>query len=277
MNFFQRLVEDIKNSIYNPSFYADMPSKTGGRPIVVLAFISALAGAYVAVSTIGGLYSFVKSDPVKGMTGVYTEELVITIKDGVVSTNVESPYFIENPEETPSADSPSYLAVIDTREDVPFEELAEYDAFAVLGRSTLFLFRPGERGDDRSYNLSSIKEFTLDKKTVDEFAAMVRPWIAAAVYLLPLIMLAFITLWGVLMYLFLAVFGALTVKLIALLKGLPMPYGTAYVTALYALIPVLLFDLLTDIIGFGNSFLLGALVFIVILLVNLGKEPTPVA
>ena len=272
MNFLQRLVETVKNSIYNASFYADMPSKNGGRPIGVLALIAALAGVYVAVSMVGGLYSFVKSDPVGEMAGAYPEELVITVKDGVASTNVESPYFIENPEETPSANSPSYLAVIDTRDDVPFEELAEYDAFAVLGRSTLFFFRPGERGDDRSYSLSKVKEFTLDKKTVDDFVAMVRPWIAAAVYLLPLIMLAFITLWGVLLYLFLAVFGALAVKLIALFKGLSMPYGSAYVTALYALIPVSLFDLLTDLIGFGNSFLLGALIFIVVLIVNLKKE-----
>ena len=85
----------------------------------------------------------------------------------------------------------------------------------------------------------------------------------------------FVTLW----HMFVLLFAALVVKIIAAIKKIEMPYPTAYIVALFATIPVLILNMVLNTFMQVPAFI-DLLLFIVIVSINLkplrAQETTPI-
>ncbi len=278
MNYISRIATLIRRSFNDPELYTEATSSRIPKPLSVLSWISVVWALMIAIPAGIALILFVNTNFLDTASGIYPSELVVTIKDGEASANVAQPYFIDMPGKESASTSPQYLAVIDTRPEVTVAELTSYDAPVILTQKTLFVADeaeaenlkdvPNPTGSFRPVDLSEVKDFTLDKAMVTSFIEKIRPFVNGFLYVLPVLLFFLITGFSVVAYLFVALFAALIVMLIAKFKGLSYDYGTSYVLALFALIPVALVDLLTDVLGFGNYFLLSLAVFVAIIVYN---------
>lgn len=239
-----------------------------GTPLKALSVMSALSALAISIFALVAIGAFLRGDFLAKVVDQYPAELVITIKDGVASANVEQPYFIYSTFDTDSSTS-TMLAVVDTRQEVTVGELNSYEAPVILTQKKLY-FEGTDEG--RSADFANVKSLTIDRAAVQNLGDTVRPFISGALYLVPVLL--FFLLLGVFIlgYMFSALFAALIVMLFAKFKGLSFDYRTSYVTALFALIPVSILDLLTDLVGFGNSFLLTLAVFIAVVLINVRQD-----
>lgn len=284
MNYISRIATLIRRSFNDPVLYTEAKSSRVLKPLSVLAWISVVWALMISIPAGIALVLFVNTNFLDAASGIYPSELVVTIKDGEASANVAQPYFIDMPGKESASTSPQYLAVIDTRPEVTVAELTSYDAPVILTQKTLFVADeaeadslkdvPNPTGSFRPIALTEVRDFTLDKAMVTNFIEKVRPFVSGFLYVLPVLLFFLIIGFSVLAYLFVALFAALIVMLVAKLKGLSFDYGTAYVLALFALIPVALVDLLTDVLGFGNYFLLSLTVFVSVLIYNLRSDAT---
>lgn len=108
----------------------------------------------------------------------------ITIVDGVVSSPVEQPYEVRFPPEA-GGDGPGDLFfVLDTTGQV--NTLRDTEAMVLLTRDRLYT-RDERKGEERSFDLSGIKQFNLDAKVVQGWAdgtSRVLGWVGFPVSLL---------------------------------------------------------------------------------------------
>ncbi len=279
MGFIRRTFDTIQNSFYNPAFYRENRSSRVGKPLGALTAISVLWALVLSVMAFVAIQAFQQNDVLNRLADIYPEELVITIEDGQASANVEQPYYVAMPPQFLSSSTPEHLAVIDTRPDVTVDELFDDSAVLYLTQRTLVFINKYEmRGSNPpniSYqyvDVSSIENQTIDRGTVDTLVEIARPIVSIVVGVAPFVIFVVLLAVAVLGYLFVALFGGLIVWLLARLKGVQFTYGMSYVTALFALIPVAIWDLLTDIAGMGNHFVLSLALFIVIVLVNVRAD-----
>ncbi len=280
MHFIRRLTDTIQNSFYNPVFYREHRESGVGKPLRALTVISALWALALSVMAFVAIQAFLQNDVLDRIADIYPEELVITIENGEASANVAQPYYIPMPPVIASSSTPEYLAIIDTRPEVTVNELLGETAAIYLTQKTLVFINKYEAGTDPSQpqvshqyvNVASIPNQTIDSDTAEELVGIARPIVNAIGWAAPFVIFIILLAVAVLGYLFVALFGALIVWLLARIKGIQFTYGTSYVTALFALIPVAIWDLLTDIAGMGNHFLLTLAIFIAVVLTNVRNE-----
>lgn len=179
-------LKNIQKSIYNPEFYSGLLAKPFSHSLkyfVVFSLLTALAAtAYLSISVLPKVNIFLKS---VGSTVLdyFPEELEIVIKDGVASTNVSEPYFLEMTFEFPenvetSPDIRSYgienLLVIDTRfDEATLEEFKAYKALALLNRKTVMSYNENQVVIQ---SLADIPNFKLDKGVVSSLLAKIVPY-----------------------------------------------------------------------------------------------------
>ncbi len=279
MTFFSTLAADIKHSFYGPEAYT-LVAQGGRGQGVRFAFISGSVIAIMALlGTVVGFGYILKSDFITTVTDLYPNELVLTIKDGVASTNVNEPYVIPFPSGwKQDAKEPKNLVVIDTTHSLSIDEVKAYDAGMVIGDKS---FYSKDKESIRITDISSVaKNYTLTKTIVDSYARTLHPVFYILLVIAPFIVFFFVTLFAGLYYLLVGLFGALLVLLITKLRGWSLSYKQAYAVALFAQMPVAIVGVLLGVLSFPSSFWLNLALFAVIVLVNFNtKEPTqtPVA
>ena len=128
MNFIKNTFSTIAGSFYSKELYAQLPRAR--RAFWVLALLGFLFSIQAAIFAFFGIQAFLNSGALDKITEVYPQELVVEIKDGIASTNVDEPYYIKMP--GAAATSTQYLAVIDTRSNLSIDTVTEYDAVIVL-------------------------------------------------------------------------------------------------------------------------------------------------
>jgi hypothetical protein len=185
---------------------------------------------------------------------LYPPELIMTFKDGELSTNMPEPVVIPMPERWKKyvndneleiegkKGAPANLVVIDTSASV--EDYPRYETFALLTKTSVIIPKDGGynvQGFDRA------KDLVITKAKVDDMLTKVFPFLdmapslfgVALVFLVllgPWFLAAFWLLWN-LLYLLIA---ALVVWLIARLLRRTYTYGQLYRLSLYGLtLPVL--------------------------------------
>jgi hypothetical protein len=261
----------LKNSFYNPEFYASVPNQSLKKG---LKFVFVLTAVSVVVFVLGLLVSIVPD--IKSFSGHdfieknYPEELVINIKEGVASTNVVEPYYIPSTLEK-GKNAQANLVVIDTKTDVSLSEITSYDSFVLLTKDHVVLNQPGR--ETRILPLKSIKELTVSKETtqalVSKFTEFL-PWFVA-------IATIFGTFIGILFCFVITLINLLWLSLVTLVVGkvrkIKLTYKQAYTVSLYAFAPVVVVDMISMILRMGSlSFWVTLVLFILVLALNLGVD-----
>lgn len=254
-------------SLTSPAYYRDIlrPKKTG-HAVKYLGFLLVLLGivwaAHWAIMASGlSLGAPFIENQKQVIRDLYPPELAVTVKDGIVSTNVNEPYAIPLPAQwrrlmSESEDSiPPYenLVVIDTA--------ATPDAYPdsrslVLVTRDALTFPSSEGGDIVGYETRKIDpsmNFFLDKTTYGEFMREALPTVDRIIGYVKALFVVWITLSPFIMaavmlagYALFLLFGALVVWIIdmAFLRK-NLQYGEIYRLSLYGVTtPIILSYLL---------------------------------
>jgi len=197
---------------------------------------------------------------------IYPEELEVTIKNGIVKTNVTEPYFITikekdlqnlftKPEKQEETDAQEFrLLAIDTRGRA--EDFERYQSLALLTETSLVYYSqekinitPLRNIEDLTVNQGFIMEKLkfLDKKSLT-------PLLIGLLFVLPLFFLAFTFISKLLFFLVLSLPVILMVKI----RSIPAHFSQVYrFTAAISFIPSLLWTVLAYVPA-ASQYLVGA-------------------
>lgn len=211
-------------SFFSKSFYRDVGVNWQGTGLLYIAVMVALLWIPTVLKMQRELGSFIDNDSVK-----LTEQIpAIKIRNGEVTTDVPTPYFINNPEDgTP-------VAIIDTTGK--YKTLEDTPARMLVTRNTVVA--KSDR-DTRIYDLSNVQSFDIDRGRVEGWFGIARAWFVPVFYPLAFVISFFFRAIQILIY-------ALIGLAFASMLQTRLPYKTLMRLAAVALTPVLVLDLLLD-------------------------------
>lgn len=255
--FFRTLVR----TMHDKSFYREIKGTSFSQALAYFLKYHLLITVVITVWAMGmvGWFLFGGAlDEIVGMTEeLYPEDLAVTVEDGVVSTNVQEPYFVPIPQEW-EADSKGQevpfenILVIDTNTPVSLEAAETYSTAVLVGERSF-----GVHNENRGFEIQRIPEnveVVIDRAWVEEKAAwisrMAKP-IVFAVALLAIPTVVFLSLSIVtLLYL---LFAALLFWLVMKTKRLDYTYSQSYISSMYLVTLPQLVMLLLGWIPFGRT------------------------
>ena len=271
-----KFLHTIKDSIYNKGFYQTIPI----RPLSeALKQYAKLASLCAIVMTVGGalfvlpLITKIANTAETVVVRDYPKDLVVTLKDGIASTNLkEQPYFAKVPPELSGMKIDGavleHLIVIDTRSSIDIGQFLSYKAYAMLGKDSVAMLQ--DNGKVSVQSLQGASNVTFDRDTATSLVMrlpglvkMFAPGLVLLGFIAIMISYAF-----TLVYLLLV---ALLVLGIARLKGLKYSYGESYKVALYAATLPILVNLILLASGTSIPWLFTLLLLLVVS-INLRKS-----
>lgn len=249
-------------SLYSPKFYAEIHKHTFGRAFWYFARLALLTSAgimlMVGVPILAVLLGSSGNLDEKILTA-YPDELVITIDQGKVTTNVEEPYSIPIPfnddelQKFPSEFRAQNLIVIDTKTPFTSAQFEAYETLAWLTQDSLFFYN-SEEAEIGGYPLKNVKKLEINEQAVQTFVEKlmgIMKWLVPMMGLTMWAMLwAGMLVWGLGYALILGV-------LISILKsmlGQNARYGASYLTALYATTWAVVFNILLTGLNAATGF-----------------------
>jgi hypothetical protein len=219
-NYFQALYL----SFYSAPFYLDVGRRWKGTGFLYLLLLLALAW----IPEVAGIHTrMAKTIDTYGHT-LAAQVPAITISDGEVSTDVETPYFIRDPE------TEKVWAIIDLTGE--YTTLADTEAELLLTRNEVLMRQNrGTIRETRAYDLSDVDSFTLSGEDVSRWLEAAKSWLAFVFYPFAVV---FSFIYRIIQALIYAVIGLL----IANSLKVKLTYGTLLRLAVLALTPVIILN-----------------------------------
>ncbi len=235
-----------------------------------ISLIGATTAAYKLAIHTPKIPAFV-SQVKKVAKDLYPSELVLTVKDNELSTNVKEPYFIPMPQDLRNikdlkdADISNFknLVAIDTSANI--EDYLKYNAFVLVTKKSVVV--PDSNNGYKIYFLDQYeglkKESVFSRADYDSMYAVVLPYLdfiqplAIVILLLlitivPLVWTVFILLWK-LMTLFVTAF---ILWILSIIMGKALDYKDAYRLSMHGItINIVLGSVLGIIGSYLNTFL----------------------
>lgn len=247
-------------SATDPGYYRDILKTRFSFSLQYLAFLLFLlslvttakaAAAYRAA--LPGILVFQKQLE-EGGKSWFPKELVVTVRDGVVSTNVKEPYTIDFPFRFPGMEQPTIAHAITIDTKAQAADFPTYKSLFVVGKNAVYY------QDNRGYKfypLTDMKgEFVVNKAAYDEWIGKIAPyftsiptiarWLSIVFFILMPVFITAGTLVGKLSYLLIV---SLIVLLLAKLMKKPVGYAAVYRFGMHGLTVPLLFSLILGAFG----------------------------
>ena len=254
MEFFK----NIQKSIYGPEFYQGLLAKPFLYSLKYFAVFSLLmalvATIYLSVSVLPKVNTFLKSVG-PAVLDYFPDELEIVIKDGLASTNVSEPYFLEMPFNFPenlemNPNVRGYgienLLVIDTRSDeATLEEFKTYKTLVLLSRKTMISY---DEDQVVIRSLVDMPNFKLDKEVISSSLAKIVPYFRFVGSLFIIFVFGgyfSFVFFGKMIYLF---FAALLIWIVAKVKKVDIGYKKAYQLGLHLFTAGILYEIIFGLI-----------------------------
>lgn len=223
-----------------------------GRIFLGIAIILALQPTWFVFTTVYPYTKHIEKRIYDMVNDVYPAELIITIKNGLASSNVTEPYYVMIRRETlenvfafkpteRNSTAKTRLLAIDTNGKA--EEFEQYQSLALLTKNSLVYYRDGKIS---IYPLRDIQTMTVSKETIlakvkdvtsRYHIFKVLSW---GLFLSPVLIIA--SMYLILMATFF--FLSLGVYLFVKINQLPYKFGLIYrYTVAITLIPILIWDI----------------------------------
>ncbi len=168
----------LKSSLTNPSYYKDVADSKflfSLKYLYLLFYFTALVVGVVSAVQIAAILpqtpDFIKTAKMI-MDDFYPEELVVTVEEGELSTNFETPYFIYLPSEI--GDSSTRLITIDSK--ARFEDIDAYDTIILVSESAIY-YPNNDNGAYEVFPLSDVDNFVINKGVYDSFVTSFSPYL----------------------------------------------------------------------------------------------------
>lgn len=223
------LVHPIVLSFYSQPLYQDVARNWRGITFLYLLLVLALSWLPGMVSMQKGVSEFVTKDAPEGLKQMPR----VSIIGGEVTTDVETPYFIKDPE------SGKTFIIIDLTGE--FTSLEGTEAKVLLTRNQLIVQK--NIRETRTYDLAGIKEFTIDRTRIEGWLQLVKTWLVPLLFPFVLVFSYFYRLFQVFVY------GLIGLIIAKLLKA-PLAYMASVRLAIIAITPVLILDTVLSAVKF---------------------------
>lgn len=270
MSYLKRFWNNIKNSFYNPEFYSQLRNKRFWRAILVLLGISMVSMLTICIMLVAAAGSFIMSFSSDDFVGTYYPEgLELTAKDNRFYSNVEEPYVIPLPQDDKEGDEEYANAfVIDTSDNLTLDQIEAYDAFVVVTKNGIAGTEESGRMRVISLEQADLGDFVVNEENATTWANKGLSFAKMAAIPLLLFLFVFGSVFMTMWHMFVLLFAALLVKIIAAIKKIEMTYPNAYVVALFSTIPVLILNMLFNTFA-DIPTLIDILLFVIIVSINL--------
>lgn len=242
-----KIVQQIRDSIYNPGFYTNITNQTIGSALRYFLLLILLLVLVQSLDALPALMNIQRRAPewVESVVNYVPAKLVVTIKEGQVSTNVEEPYFIPLDPDTEATSSGQNILVIDTKTPFSNTQFEEYNAIAWLTKDTLFYQDKNGQGL-KAYQLTQVKDLMIDRNLIRQLTNYLQPWYNLVTPILFVFTLIGLYILQVLNLFYLIILAALIWLLTKLLKK-NLTYTQSYKVGLHAITLSLLVDLVITI------------------------------
>jgi len=241
----RELFASIKASIYSPAYYRDLLAKPFSYSLkyylkfaLIVSFVMTVVLSARIIPVVNDFLGNLDSNVGK----YYPAELIMTIKNGELSTNVKEPYFMED------------FLVIDTKTPFSAEQFAKYGDRVWLTKNEIIVPK-GSSGGLQIQPLKDIPDFVVTKDKVGSWLAIIGSKAGFVPYLLvfAIFVLSFLVFGWRMLYLLIF---SLAIWLLAKILGFDIKgYGGAYRVGLHAMtVPILLHSLLFVVTGRADLF-----------------------
>lgn len=235
MNF----LKTIGNSIHSPQFYSTVVKKSFkpafGYFLLLILLLTVIRGVT--------LINPILNEAPKALQGFaqdiincFPKDLEIQIISGQVSINADEPYFISCKGDE--------LVVIDTKTPYTSGKFDEYKVSAWVTKDTVVYKRNDV--ETRSYSLAKIKDFKLNKETINTYYNMILPYLKFVGPILLLLTFAGIYLSYNFRLIHLLII-ALIIWLLSKAFKQNLAYGPSYKIGLYAITLGLIVELVVNL------------------------------
>lgn len=243
-----KFLKNIKSSIYNSAYYSEILNKPFFYSLkyflFLLCLIALIATIIFSFSTLPKINKVIREIS-SGVLNYYPEKLEITVKNGIVSTNVSEPYFIKAPAEFKNGSKRSNnktikneidnLLVIDTQPPLNLDAFKNYKTFVLISRDSIAYRNSNEAMKIQFLN----QEFNgvITKTKVSSALNGIIPYLKVIPFILvPLVFVGSI-LGSIFKYLIYLIFGALVIWIMAKAMKRNLGFGKAYQVGIHAITP----------------------------------------
>lgn len=273
-------------SLIKPDYYKDITTAKFSFSLkylyLLLVFSSLLLGAKGAIGvarSIPKIPGFIENTKTV-LSQIYPKELVLTVKDKNISTNVKEPYFISVPKEMGIPESQAkYLVAIDTSADIA--DFDKYRSLFLLSKEFVAM-----KDNDTGYRVQALDEILKDvpdgaaikKSDFDALAARLNPYyryIYPAAYAFIVLLL---TLWPLLVAvlglsgrLIMLVFYSLLLFIFAKILGRKLTYKNIYQMSMHGLTVSVLISTFLVLINYNLPYI-SLLAFLIWMIVVVTKQ-----
>jgi len=289
MEFFK----NIQRSIYDPEFYQGLLTKPFSYSlkyfILFSLLITLVATVYLSFSILPKINNFLENiSPT--ILNYFPDDLEIVIEDGLASTNVPDPYFLEMPFGVPEdiemrPDIQGYgienLLVIDTRfDEATLEQFKSYNTIIFLSRKTMMYY---DENQVAIQPLAGIPNFKLDKRVISSLLAKIVPYFRLVGPLFVIFVFGGYFAFVFVGRMFYLLFAALLIWIIAKVKKVNIGYKKAYQLGFHLITASILYQIIFGLIlDVSKSSLLFIGLILILTIVNLrpakvSTETPPVA
>lgn len=274
MNFFKK----IQNSIYSPEFYSQIPKQSFGETFKYFLLLVLLASVIQSIMPIW-LFMTVGQKEINTFVNKtvdsYPANLALKIKNGKLTTNVKEPYFIVFSADLNQTDEVRNLAVIDTKTPFSITQFNKYQTLSWITSDSIMI-KDKDKGQLRAIDLTSVKDFTLNRQAVNGFVSKATPWLKL---LLPIVVM------GILIGLFLLnmfllvylLFVSIVIWLILKVIQKPLTYVQSYKVGMHAITLALLLGIVIDLLHQPDFPFMSIILTLLVVLFNLYSQPNKVA
>lgn len=257
MNKLKTFYTSFIKSISSPAYYKDVVKAPISFSLKYLFFLSYIfmfifiaASAIYMATLLPKLPEFVSTAKSR-LDTFYPTDLIITITDGIVTTNKKEPVFLTIPEVTD--EEFKYVVTIDTKAQV--EDYYDYDTFFLVTDDSVVY----PESDDRSYSVISIEELQkevgfkkIDRNTYEQFLAMAYPFLDSIPKTAPFVLIGIVLIvpfiaavFEFIRNIFIVALLSVITFVLALLLKINLPYLKIFQMGLHAVtIPLILMSIL---------------------------------
>jgi len=251
----------LKRSLTDINYYREIAKTKFGFSLKYLFFLLILTSllisfsfAFTIIKTIPQVPGFVTQSK-KIINNFYPKELEVTINNGILSTNVQEPYFIKMPKEF-TKEKNINLITIDTSAKV--EDIKKYNTAVLVTKNALVY--PDKNNQYKISFLSNVPNSKINKQIYDRiinkvlpFSKFISPFLMTIailnIFILPFIIGSFL-LFGRLIYLLIV---AVPLFLLSLILKNKLSYGKVYQLSMHGLTFSILIQLIIDILKLTTS------------------------
>jgi len=262
-------IYSFKRSISDPKYYKDILTVPFSFSLKYLFFLSICVVIIQTLLFVGSVIHFYPQVPTfikqtkEVLTTAYPQALVVTIKNGEVSTNTKEPYYIDISQLNKfDKGSLKHFITIDTTANP--SDYPEYETAVLVTRRAIVY--PGKNSNKTdSYSITPIDpeiDVIFSKINYDNIVNQIIPYIDAlptifiviicvALFLWPFLGSLFLLLWHML-YL---IVGAFFAFIIASIMKVTIPFGKLYQLSMHGITLTVLVNLFLQQFGIAIPFL----------------------